>query len=88
MEEDIEHTVKEAFAFIEADFLNMMFIVLVQLDKQLQVEFLGALIPLIEQKSECKRVLSKMELLEFFLKIYQYHRDNLSEQSPDNDLDR
>lgn len=87
VEDDIEETIREAFAFIESDFLNCMFIILFQLDKKLQVEFLLSLIPLIEQRSECRRVLSKMEILEFFLKIYKYYRDTLDRQSPDYDLD-
>lgn len=89
-EEDVEEaTVREAFAFIESDFLNSMFIILFQLDKRLKVEFLNALIPLIDLRSECRRVLSKMEILEFFLRIYQYHRDLLAEneQSDEYELD-
>lgn len=87
VEDDIEETVREAFAFIESDFLNWMFIILFQLDKQLQVEFLLSLIPLIEERSEWRRVLSKIEILEFFLKIYQYYRDELDKNSPDYELD-
>jgi len=87
VEDDIEETVREAFAFIESDFLNSLFIILFQLDKKLQTEFLSGLIPLIEQRSEWRRILSKMEILEFFLKIYQYHRDTLDSDSPSYDLD-
>lgn len=81
MEEEEEQSVREAFAFIESDFLNSMFIILFQLDKRLKVEFLSSLIPLIELRSECRRVLSKMEILEFFLRLYQYHRDLLVESA-------
>ena len=75
--EEEEESVKESFTFIESDFMNWLFIVLFQVDKRLQIEFLQSIIPLIEQRNECKRILSKIEILEFFLKIYQYHRDNL-----------
>lgn len=78
MEDDEEHTVREAFAFIESDFLNCMFIALFQLDKNIQIEFLTSFIQLIEPKNECRRVISKMEILEFFLRVYQYHRDRFS----------
>ena len=75
--EEEEESVKESFTFIESDFMNWLFIVLFQVDKRLQIEFLQSIIPLIEQRNECKRILSKIEILEFFLRIYQYHRDNL-----------
>ena len=79
IEDEEQNSVKEAFAFIESDFLNWMFIILFQLDLKLKNEFLDSLIPLIEQRSEWRRILSKIEILEFFLKIYEYHRDNLEE---------
>jgi len=88
VEEEEEQSVREAFAFIESDFLNCMFIILFQLDKSLKIEFLESLIPLIEQKNECRRVISKMETLEFFLKVYQYHRDTLGDQTTNSDYDR
>lgn len=88
VEDEIEQTIREAFAFIESDFLNCMFLILFQLDKKLQWEFLNSLIPLIEQRSECRRVISKMEVLEFFLRIYQYHRDNMDENSDSLEIDR
>lgn len=87
VEDDIDETVKEAFAFIESDFLNSLFIILFQLEKKLQVEFLSGFIPLIEQRNECKRIISRMEILEFFLRIYQYYRDALDNSSPSYELD-
>ena len=83
-EEDPE-VVREAFAFIESDFLNCMFVILFQLDKRLKNEFLASLIPLIEQRNECRRILSKMEILEFFLRVYHYHRDSLIDREQDEE---
>jgi hypothetical protein len=88
VEDEIEQTIREAFALIESDFLNSMFLILFQLDKKLQCEFLDSLIPLIEQRNECRRVLSKMELLEFFLRVYQYHRDNMDEKLDSYEVDK
>ena len=79
IEDEEQNSVKEAFAFIESDFLTWMFVVLFQLDLKLKNEFLDSLIPLIEQRSEWRRILSKIEILEFFLKIYEYHRDQLED---------
>lgn len=85
--EDEQESVKESFTFIESDYLNSLFVVLFQVDWNLKNEFLYSILPLIEQRNDCKRILSKIEILEFFLKVYQYHRDNLSSKEGTNEYE-